>query len=365
MRRFNYTIFLAITSCFFLFSSCLKEDLIKKPFTSIEPQDIADNWTISKPEEVGISTYKLTSIIQNYHNNPDFWQIRSISVFKNDRLIAETYCKDERDRIIGRPIWSCTKQILSILVGVAIDKGLISSVDDPIEKYLEEEIKTFPDKRDITIKDLLTMRSGIGFTNYGLYSDDAAILQQKPDDILGFCLSKDMKGTPGEDYSYKDSDPQILVAILDKVTKRHTREWANEVLFKPLGINNIEWINYRDGKTIGAFGIITTPRELAKVGQLVLNNGVFNNNRIVSEKWLNEMLTNHVKTPDKNFGYLWWIDVENKIYYMSGNGGQFVLLKPEKNLMVVITSEDKTQGKARLYTSVAINLINEILKLQD
>lgn len=224
MRNICYAILLTVFSCFFLFSSCLKEDLLKKPFVSITPQGIADNWIISKPEEVGISTESLTSIMQNYHNNPDYWQIRSLSVFRNGRLIAETYCKDEKDRVIGRPIWSCTKQILSILVGIAIDRGLILSVNDPIEKYLKEEIERFPDKKGITIKDLLTMRSGIGFVNYGLYSDDAAILQQKPDDILEFCLSKTMEGIPGESYSYKDSDPQILVAILDKVTNKHTRE---------------------------------------------------------------------------------------------------------------------------------------------
>jgi CubicO group peptidase (beta-lactamase class C family) len=342
--------FLSLVLCFAL-TSCLKEDLQKQPFSTYAPISLNDNWQISTPSNEKINEQALADVYKEIQNDPDrYWQVRSMSVFRNGKLVAESYFKDPTDRVNQRPFWSCTKQVLGVLVGIAIDKGLINSINDPIKKYLPNETQNYPDKQDITIRNLLMMQSGIDFENYGLTSDNAALLQQKPNNILGFVLNKSMKNNPGDVFVYKDSDPQILSAILEKVTGKPTKEWANEVLFSKLGIKNIDWISYKDGATIGAFGILTTPRELAKVAQCVLNNGMFNGQQVVSASWITEMTKRQTEAEDKDFGYMWWSYASQNLYYMSGNGGQFYFLSPTKNLIVSFTAEDKTQGSFRFST---------------
>lgn len=336
-----------------LAGSCLQEDRQKVPFVTYQPIPLTDAWPIVTPQAAGINADSLTATYRELQNDPDsYWQARSMSVFRNGRLVAESYFKDETDRTVPRPVWSCTKQVMGILIGIAIDRGLIRSVNDPISTYLPDALKNHPDKQAITIRQLLTMQSGIGFENYGLTSDNAKLLQQKPDNLLDFVLSRPMADTPGTTFNYKDGDPQVLSAVLEKVTGKSTRVWANEVLFSKIGLTNYDWTTYRDGATIGAFGILTTPRELAKIGQLVLNRGRFNNQQIVSEAWLTDMARGQVvaTSDDQFFGYLWWSYPTRGIWYMSGNGGQFVMLVPARQLMVVFTAEDKTQGKFRFST---------------
>jgi CubicO group peptidase (beta-lactamase class C family) len=348
LRNTKITLILVLS---IILTSCLKEDLQNTPFVSFTPVDTKDDWDIGTPPEVQIDNEQLTEVYKEIQNDADlYWQVRSMLVFRNEKLVAESYFKTEEDRTVARPVWSCTKQVLGILIGIAIDKGLIASVDEPIGTFLADELKNYPEKQNITIRHLLTMTSGISFENYGLSSDDAAILQQKPDNLLAFVLQKSMNYNPGEKFIYKDSDPQILSAIIEKVTGKKTNIWAEEVLFSKLQIRSIDWITYKDGSTIGAFGIITTPRELAKFGQLVLNKGIYQGVRIVSANWIKEMTSNHVDASGRQFGYMWWSYTEKGIHFMSGNGGQFVMVVPEKQLMVVFTAQDKTQGNFRFST---------------
>lgn len=335
-----------------LLSSCLQEDPQKKPFTSYGPVLLTDGWQLSTPAAEGIDADSLTSIYRAIQNDPSrYWQVRSMTVIRNSKLVAESYFKNADDRTDRRPIWSCTKQVVGLLVGIALDQKLIQSVDDPINKYIPDKLTGYPDKRAITIRHLLTMQSGIGFENYGLTSDDASLLQQKPDQLLEFVLSRPMATQPGARYAYKDSDPQLLVAVLERVTGKPTHVWADEVLFSKLGLTNYEWTTYRDGATIGAFGLRMPPRELAKIALCVMNKGKANGEQVVSQAWIDEMTREQVRlSEEQSFGYLWWSYPARGIAYMSGNGGQFAMLLPAKKLVVVFTAEDKTQGAFRFST---------------
>lgn len=103
-------------------------------------------------------------------------------VFRNGKLVAESYTKEDADRITPRAMWSCTKQVVGLLTGIALEKGLIHSVDDNIGKYLPETVD-YPDKKDITIEQLLTMRSGIDYSNDGFAGQSDDILRQLPDNV--------------------------------------------------------------------------------------------------------------------------------------------------------------------------------------
>lgn len=333
-----------------LLSSCMTEGPIKNTFDTFVPKNIYDGWEISNPSEEGIDSNQLAQIYKDFHNDNDLWMVRSLLVFRNNKLIAESYTRNPDDIITRRGFWSCTKQVTGVLIGIAIDKGIIQSIDDSIGKYIPEIIKKYPDKGKITIKQLLTMSSGLNFKNYGWSSDDSQILQRIPNSFLEYSLQKEFVNQPGEKFDYKDSDPTILAAVIQNIVKKPFDEWANEVLFSKIGLNNIGWERYKDGYTIGSFGILSTPREMVKISQLVLNGGKWNNEQIISKEWLETMISPIMDADDKRFGYLWWSYPEHNTYFMAGNGRQLIFNFPEKNLIVAITSEPKNQGKFQLST---------------
>lgn len=347
-----------------LLSSCLQEDELKKPFVTYTPSDINDGWNLSSPENEGIDAQKIGEIYADYHADQDIWQARSLLVFRNGNLVAESYTKDDSDQTTPRAMWSCTKQVVGLLTGIAIEKGLIVSVNDSIGRYLPET-ENYPDKKNITIEQLLTMKSGIEYSNDGLSGQSDDILRQLPDNITGFILGRSLANNPGEKTMYKDCDPQLVACIIQQTSGKKTREWAKDVLFNPLEIRNLEWMDYKDGTTLGGFGIMSTPREMAKFGQLVLDSGMWKGNAIVSKKWIQEMTKVRVEDMYSfQFGYLWWMDKSRKMNYMHGHGGQYVCIIPDKNLVVVMTAEVNTQDDFQ-FGKEAFEWVDKIVEICD
>lgn len=339
MKHINLFLFLLL-----LFSSCLKEEELKKPFVSYVPEQINDGWQISSPAAEGVDPVSLNEIYKRFHDDESIWQVRSLLVFRNGKLIAESYTKDENDITTPRAIWSCTKQVVGLLTGIAIEKHLIQSINDPISDYLPETGLN-PDKKNIQIRHLLTMRSGISYSNDGLAGQTADLLRQLPDRITDYILQIPLGNAPGEKFQYKDGDPQLISSIIQEKCGQSTANWAKEVLFDPLEIENLEWTGYKDGVTFGGFGILTTPREMAKFGQLVLDSGMWKGSEVVKKEWIKEITTVREENVYSNqFGFLWWIDRSREMIFMSGHGGQYVCIIPSKKLIVVMTAEVNTQG---------------------
>jgi CubicO group peptidase (beta-lactamase class C family) len=346
---------------FLLFSSCLKEDELKKPFISFTPKELNDGWDLSSPEIEGIDSLKLCEIYRDFHADQDIWQVRSLLVFRNGKLVAESYTKDESDINTPRAMWSCTKQVIGLLTGIALENGLIHSVHDNIAQYLPET-EDFPDKRNITIEQLLTMKSGIDYSNDGLAGHSDDILRQLPDNITRFILGRPLKNLPGEKAFYKDCDPQLVARVIQQTSEEKTSDWAKEVLFDPLEIKNLEWMEYKDGSTLGGFGIMSTPREMSKFGQLVLDSGMYKGNEVVDKSWIKEMTTVRVEDMyTSQFCYLWWKDESRNITYMHGHGGQLVCIIPDKNLIVMMTAEVNTQDDFQLCKFKAFEWIDKIM----
>lgn len=336
-------LFILFISCIGL-TSCLKEDDLKLPFLTYVPANLSDGWEISSPSHEGIDEMALHEIYKYYHENSNLWQVRSLLVFRNNKLIAESYTKNPHEITQPVPVWSCTKQVLAILTGIAVEQGYIDNVNNTIQKYLPAEVSHYPDKENISIENLLKMESGISFSNDGFNGETNKLLREIPSNSLDFILGLSTFCKQGEQFNYNDGDPHIISAILQHQTKKTTKDWAKEVLFSKLGIENFDWITYKDGITMGAFGISTTPREMAKIGHLILNKGIWNGQRIVSSAWIDEMVSTKVSADKvnyygKTFGYYWWIDESRGIVFMYGKGGQFVFIKPSKNLVMVTTAD--------------------------
>jgi CubicO group peptidase (beta-lactamase class C family) len=344
-------------------ASCLKEDDFKKPFVTFVPKEINDGWEISTPETEGIRADRLTEIYRDFHNRQDTWQVRSLLVFRNGRLVAESYTKDDNDIVNPILVQSCTKQVIGILTGIAIEKGLFDNVTDSIATYIPE-VRQHEDKKGITIQHLLTMKSGIAYENEGQKGDNFILLQQKPDHILKYILDLPMANRPGQIAVYKDCDAHLMAICIQKAAGIKTSEWAEDVLFDPLEITHLTWSSYRDGTTLGGHGIFTTPRELAKFGQLVLDSGEYKGQQIVSRQWIKEM----TKVREQNvygtqFGYFWRLDAQNKWVMMMGHGGQLVCVVPHKKLIVVITAEPLVQGEYQLSFTDNFNVVKRIIAI--
>jgi CubicO group peptidase (beta-lactamase class C family) len=218
---------------------------------------------------------------------------------------------------------------------------------------------------NITIEQLLTMKSGIGYSNDGLSGQSDDILRQLPDNITSFILGRPLANNPGEKTYYKDCDPQLVACVIQQTCRMKTREWAKDVLFNPLDIKNMEWMDYKDGTTLGGFGIMSTPREMAKFGQLVLDSGMWKGNEIVSKKWIEEMTKVRIEDMYSNqFCYLWCKDESRKMTYMHGHGGQFVCIIPDKNLVVVMTAEVNTQDDFQ-FGKEAFEWVDKIVEICD
>jgi len=358
----NHAIFIAII--LFSLVSCLTSGPLKLPFQSYIPQNLGDGWEIADPADVGMDGEALNDVYRYVHDENNDWQIRSLLVIKNNRLIAESYTKDSNDRNNLHPIWSCTKQVLGILAGIAVDKGFIA-IDDTIADHLPQ-VYEHPEKSGITIENLLTMKSGINFRNDGYSGETSQLARQEPSNSVNFILGLGMRSSPGTRYRYNDGDPHLISAILQERAGKTLHDWAQEVLFDRIGISRIEWREYKDGITFGGFGILTTPREMGKIGQLVANDGIWNGEQIVSKNWIDEMTSEKYSPPgvinmnSTAFGYMWWKNIYRNVNIASGHGGQFILVNREKQLVIVITSEQHPAGHHGLSFDAAFSIYDRI-----
>jgi CubicO group peptidase (beta-lactamase class C family) len=343
-----------------LITGCLKEDPMKKPYSGFDPVDIVDGWIISNPSAEQIDSLALDKIYKDVYADDNMWMTKSMLVFRNGKLVAESYLKDDIDRTRIDAIWSCTKQVNGIITGIAIEQGFIRSVKDSVSNYLPEYIAKHSDKASLTLENLLMMGSGVAFDN-STQSD--VFRKHLTDNSIDYVLGLRLNFEPGTGYNYNDGDPQVVSGVVQAATGKTMDEYGKDVLFDKLGITNYEWVRYSDGVTMGGFGILTCPRELAKVAQCVLDSGRHNGQQIIPLDWWQEMLS--VKVPDaggdRSFGYFWWSVPSKGYWFMWGHGGQYAFIIPEKRLMVVFTSLTQVDDDVNISVDYTISIVDRIV----
>ena len=343
-----------------ILNGCLKDDALNLQFTSYEPKDINDGLAISNPTDQNVNGELLNDIYNNIYNDENLWSLRSLLVFRNGNLISEAYLKDDADIMQRHIVWSCTKQVIGVVTGIAIDKGLIVDVNNPISDYFDSEIQNHQDKADLTIRNLLTMKSGIDYSNEEQTDE---LLRQIPDNSVEFILNRPINSPQGTEFHYNDGNPHLMSALIQKMAGKPVDEFADEWLFSKIDITNYNWLRYKDGVSLGGFGIETTPRELSKIALCVADRGKWKGQQIISSDWIDEMTSvqTQINNFDYSFGYLWWIDESRDIYFMWGVGGQFAFIVPEKNLVVVMTSFPNTKGEYEIQADEALSIVDRII----
>jgi CubicO group peptidase (beta-lactamase class C family) len=317
-----------------LVSCVLLDTETKHRFTTV-PEDLGDGWPVGTPEDVGLDPARFAALHDEILREDQFFGTFGVLVAKDGVLVFETYLRDPADRDHVHNLQSATKSVTSLLTGIAIDAGLLPNIDTTACSVLGDACAGLSDlKYAISVEHLLTMRSGLDLDNEHMAYE---LTVREPEDPLRYLLELPLYADPGEEYNYRDVDPQMMSYVLQELAGRTEEAFARDVLFPALGIEDVYWLDLHDGATTGAFSLHLRPRDFAKLGQLGLDGGTWAGERVVSEAWLEEATSIHVPAAANgwHYGYNWWISPDGDAFTASGHGGQFAMWFPEEHLVAV------------------------------
>jgi CubicO group peptidase (beta-lactamase class C family) len=259
----------------------------------------------------------------------------------------------EWDRSTRHNTHSATKSVISALVGLAIDLGLVADEEERVFDFFPEYADyAVGGKETITIKDMLTMTSGLEWPEWDVPIGGGVSPIERfnsSGDPIGYVLSQPLMHPPGTVYNYNGGTVNVLCQLAARSAGTTVDAFAHEHLFGPLGVTNYNFPHHQSGLTVCHGDIYITPRDMAKFGQLYLNGGVWMGQRVVSEEWIQKSLAPAVSVRNFNlywaedYGYLWWLNdytVEGRTYstYKAlGWGGQEIWIVPDEELVVVFT----------------------------
>lgn len=358
MKKLN---FLIITFFSFICSNC------EKDLTGINADLFT--WQTSTPAEQGFDYPVLDSA---FIQAELAGFVDGLIVIRNGYIVKEMYYNGY-DVKTSHNVMSVSKSFLSAITGVALHKGFIDSLGKKVLNYFPEYIYTGidPRKYEITIEHLLTMRMGIAAESANNYAVYQSIYNSG--NWIGATIEYPLIDNPGERMHYNTFQTHLLSAILTKATNKSTKDFATEYLLTPMGIDVDDWEQDPLGFYFGGNSMFFTPREMAVLGYLYLHKGKLNDSQIVPEAWV-ELTTSpstNYTHPNQwgdlknyNYGYLWWLGEVGsyKIFMALGYGGQFVVVFPDLNLIVVATSNNQVYPDTANDQELAVlNIINEYI----
>lgn len=346
------------------------------------PSSIDDGWEIASPDSVGMDGVQLCTIAARLEQQAT--AVHSVVVIRHGKLVFEQYFPGY-DQPWGQPegqheftattkhdMRSVTKSVTSLLVGIAIDRKLIAGVDEPVLKFFPDTAAVKQPGWDaITLRHLLTMSSGIKWDEALAWTDpknDGPHLVSEADPI-GYVLARPVVAPPDVLWTYNGGGTELLGNVLEHVSGKPLEAFAREALFQPLGITDVQWKAYKNGKIAAAAGLRLRPRDAAKIGQLVLNRGQWNGQQVVSADWIAQSITPRFQAVGYFggtlfYGYQWWMGrslvggKEIKWVAAFGWGGQRIFIVPELGLVMMTTAAQYGQPKEGL---AAIDILSNIV----
>jgi CubicO group peptidase (beta-lactamase class C family) len=275
--------------------------------------------------------------------------VHSLLVWRRGRLVAEEYFY-EYDRDVPHQMRSATKSVVSTLVGIAIDRGLIASDTARVTPLLPYDAFANPDPRkaQLTIRDLLTMRSGLACDDWNGDSPGNESKMYQSADWPKFVLDLPMIADPGTKGSYCSGNVAVAGRIVERAAKLPLRSFAQANLFAPLGIRDVRWNYALTSSNAATFAqVYLRPRDMLKLGLLFHQHGTWAGRQVISRAWVERATTKWSRVGDQDYGYFWWhqwIDATTpsgtkrvEMVLASGNGGQKIYLIPSLDAVVVMT----------------------------
>jgi len=295
-----------------------------------------DGWRYAEPSDVDMDEEKLEDLVKFINRSgPD---VDSVTVIRHGYIVLDEYFGDfKKDQ--KHYIYSCTKSVVSTLVGIAIEKGYIDGLDMTLsELFPDHTIQNMDDRKEkITLYNLLTMTADFNARDSYLYDWEGLYKMWDAEDPLQYVLDLPMSDEPGSRFEYTNGVSHVLSNLVTLKTGVPTDEFAEEHLFNPIGIEDLQWETDRNGVPWGYAEIYLTPHEMAKFGYLFLHEGEWDGEQIVPKDWVKEATKKHTDATLKDgYGFQWWID--HRGYYLGiGYQGQFIVVAPEHDLVAVLT----------------------------
>ena len=338
-----------------------------------------DDWKVSTPAEQGLDPKLVAEL---YLNAAELETLYGLLVIKNGHLIAEGYFNEGTvDRKNQQQ--SVTKSFTSSLVGIALDQGCLSSVDQKMLEFFPEFVGQVDDPRKelITIRDMLQMRSGYPWEE----TDPALFEALLSADYLRLINSFPLTSDPGTEFQYSNLTSHWLGVIVARACDTDLKSFAQEHLFSPLDAElGDDWIKNWDGYYIGLAGMHVTARDMAKFGLLYLNDGEYEGNQVLSADWVRDSLQRYSEGVnisgwipgitsrfgyfrDLGYGYQWWSGRAGDRYfnYASGHGGQFIVLLDDLDMIIVTAADPFWQqhdDQSWKHESAVIELVGKFIR---
>lgn len=327
-----------------------------------------DGWETASLAGVGMDERPLLRFLDKLSGLSDH-RIHSILIVKDGKLVFEEYFPGEKfnlaqptgetgfDMNDTHNLCSVTKSFTSALLGIALDKGFIQSVDQKVADFFSLYADLFvsaPEKYDLTVKHLLTMTSGIEWDDESTpYSDPRNDLHRlfTSHDPMQYILSKDLYVVPGTVFDYANCNTNLLGEVIRLASELRIDQFANYYLFNKLGITDSEWQMLPNDVVFCSGDLRLRPRDMAKFGYLFLNGGIWKGEQVISEDWIRTSTHKMIDlkkyhsniTWADGYGFQWWIwekinGVEFRAHFAAGWGGQYIIVAPQLNTVIVSTA---------------------------
>jgi CubicO group peptidase (beta-lactamase class C family) len=371
MKRKIFLFIFVVTLCTFGFS-------LEEPFNGTLHYDrpfdhVPFDWPTSTPAEQGLDPYML---LYAYEKADELRFMYSLLVIRNGKLVAEQYFNGMTKHDANH-IASATKSFVSALVGIALRENYLSSLDQKMMDFFPEYINSNLDqqKYEISIRELIKMRAG-----YPQDSNDEFWAQiTKSNDWMKFAVEYPLTAAPGQTWGYSNASTLILSGIITKATGMSTLEFAKKYLFDSLNINIQHWDIAPPGYYTGYGSMYITPRNMARLGYLYLNNGFVDGKQIIPKEWIEESTKRYTdginwgrffgSFEEVGYGYLWWLAKAHlyDFYFASGYAGQNIIVIPLLNSIIVTTTHSAVDRNINIDQNNSVfNLIaNYVLPAAD
>jgi CubicO group peptidase (beta-lactamase class C family) len=338
-----------------------------------DPIASIDDWQVATPEGVGLSKAALCPMVK-WLAESQLDNVHAVLVVRHGKLVFEQYFTGADEHLgsnagivtfgptVRHDERSVSKSVVSLVMGIAIDHGWIKSIDAPVFSFFPEYASlATPEKSRITIRDLLTMSSGLEWHEEDVpYTSrhNSEIAMDSSSDPLRAALAPDLAAAPGKIWNYNSGSTEVLGEILKKATGKPVDQLAATLLFAPLGITDFTWYKHPDGSPHAAGGLRLRPRDLAKIGQLVLQRGSWNGTQVISSAWIDAATAPHIMGEALFFyGYQFWLGRSlvngHEVEWPAavGLGGQRLYVIPELDMVVAVNSgmyKSERQGSVAL-----------------
>ena len=330
-----------------------KENEVENEIMTIEVEEEKWEWQIDLPENHNINK----NVLETLHRQLDSYPINS-SVIVKDGVIVDEYYKQGYNEESVFTLQSCSKSVTSALIGIAIDKGYIESVNTPISNYFPQILESNNQYlKEITIWHVLTHTTGLNSSDTANWTE---WLQSS--NWVDYVLNRPSIAKPGTTFSYFTGNTHLLSAILQQATGKTAYEFGKEYLFDPLDMESVECKVDPQGISDGGNGFAMNVYDMAKFGELFLNKGKWNDEQIISEQWITDSTSLQFdrQSGSADYGYQWWVrtfgEKQYKAYFAQGHGGQYIFVVPELELVVVFTSN--YTGSTSIYWQYVNDIVN-------